>query len=100
MADPSADLARLRQEIDAIDEEIVALLNRRAAAVLAVGDAKRATGRSFYAPEREREIYERLARLNRGPFPADALQSVYREIISASLALEQPLQVAFLGPKA
>jgi chorismate mutase / prephenate dehydratase len=100
MADPSADLARLRQEIDAIDEEIVALLNRRAAAVLAVGDAKRATGRSFYAPEREREIYERLARLNRGPFPAEALQSVYREIISASLALEQPLQVAFLGPKA
>jgi chorismate mutase / prephenate dehydratase len=100
MADPSADLARLRQEIDAIDEEIVALLNRRAAAVLAVGESKRATGRSFYAPDREREIHERLARLNKGPFPADALHSVYREIISASLSLEQPVQVAFLGPKA
>ncbi len=100
MADPSAELARLRQEIDAIDEEIVALLNRRAAAALAVGEVKRETGRSLYAPEREREVYERLARLNRGPFPTDALQNVYREIMSASLALEQPVQVAFFGPKA
>jgi chorismate mutase/prephenate dehydratase len=100
MADPSAELARLRQEIDAVDAEIVALLNRRAAAVLAVGEAKRATGRPFYAPERERAIYERLARLNTGPFPTEALATVYREIISASLSLEQPVQVAFFGPKA
>lgn len=100
MADRSADLARLRQEIDAIDEQIVALLNRRAAVALAIGEAKREAGRAFYAPEREREIYERLARLNRGPFPTDALQNVYREIISASLALEQPVEVAFFGPKA
>ncbi|HEY8368560.1 MAG TPA: prephenate dehydratase [Thermodesulfobacteriota bacterium] len=100
MADPSAELARLRQEIDAVDAEIVALLNRRAAAVLRVGDLKRETGKSFYAPEREREVYERLARINTGPFPTEALHTVYREIISASLALEQPIQVAFFGPKA
>lgn len=100
MADPSADLARLRQEIDAIDEEVVALLNRRAAAALAVGEAKRLTGKAFYAPEREREVYERLTKLNRGPFPPEALQHIYREIISASLSLEQPVQVAFFGPKA
>lgn len=100
MADPSADLARLRREIDAIDEEVVALLNRRAAAALAVGEAKRQAGKSFYAPEREREVYDRLAKLNRGPFPTEALQHIYREIISASLSLEQPVQVAFFGPKA
>ncbi|HWP34213.1 MAG TPA: prephenate dehydratase [Thermodesulfobacteriota bacterium] len=100
MADPSAELTRLRQEIDAIDEQIVALLNRRAEVARRIGAAKREAGRAIYAPEREREIYERLARLNAGPFPADALRNVYREIISASLALEEPVKVAFFGPRA
>jgi len=94
------DLKKLRAEIDGIDEKILDLLNRRADAVLKIADIKRGMDESFYVPHREREIIERLKRLNRGPFPNDALRIIFREIISASLALEEPLKVACLGPLA
>ncbi len=94
------ELSKLRQEIDRIDEEILRLLNRRAEVVLRVAEIKRKTDEKFYVPHREREIIERLKKLNRGPFPNDALRIIFREIISASLALEEPLKVACLGPLA
>ncbi|MCK5237805.1 MAG: prephenate dehydratase, partial [Deltaproteobacteria bacterium] len=56
--------------------------------------------REFYNPERERQIYERLRSINKGPFPEEALKSVFREIISASLSMEKPINIAFLGPHA
>jgi chorismate mutase/prephenate dehydratase len=94
------ELSKLRQEIDGIDEEILRLLNRRAEVVLRVAEIKREKDEKFYVPQREREIIERLKKLNRGPFPNDALRIIFREIISASLALEEPLKVACLGPLA
>ena len=93
-------LDELRGEIDAIDDEILVLLNRRARCALEVGKAKKETNSDFYVPERERAIIERLTSSNEGPFPNKALKNLYREIISASLALEKPLKIAFLGPHA
>jgi len=93
-------LVELRREIDAIDDEILALLNRRAGVVIEVGKAKAGEKREFYVPSREQAIYTRLAEGNHGPFPTEAIRRVWREIISASLALEHPLKVAFLGPQA
>ena len=93
-------LKELRAEIDRLDDEILSLLNRRAEAVIEVGKIKSEQKLRFYVPEREVEILRRLSASNRGPFPGDALKAIFREIISASLALEKPLSVAFLGPKA
>ena len=93
-------LKELREEIDRLDDQILALLNRRAAAVVDVGRIKSDKNLQFYVPEREVEILRRLTAENQGPFPNDALKAIYREIISASHALEKPLSVAFLGPRA
>ncbi|WP_328754364.1 prephenate dehydratase [Geomesophilobacter sediminis] len=93
-------LANLRQEIDAIDDKILELLNQRATLVMQVGALKTQTKSDFHVPSREREIYERLTANNPGPFPSEGVRGVFREIISASLALESPMRVAFLGPSA
>ncbi len=93
-------LKKLRKEIDQIDEEILKLLNRRAEVVLEIAEEKRKKNERFYVPHREHEILQRLTRLNKGPFPNDALRIIFREIISASLSLEEPLKVACLGPLA
>lgn len=93
-------LKELRAEIDAVDDGILDLLNRRARAVIEVGRIKAREKLRFYVPEREVEILRRLTDANAGPFPNEALKAIYREIISASLALEKPLAVAFLGPRA
>jgi len=94
------DLDDLRKRIDAIDQQILDLLNQRAAVVQQVGQVKLREGLDFHAPHREEEILERLTQDNPGPFPGNAIRSVYREIISACRALEHPLLVAYLGPKA
>ena len=65
-----------------------------------VGSIKKDRNLNVYVPEREVEILRRLTAVNEGPFPNDGLKAIYREIISASLSLEKPLSVAFLGPKA
>ncbi len=93
-------LKKLRKEIDQIDEEILNLLNRRAEVVLKIAGEKRKNNQRFYVPHREHEILQRLTKLNKGPFPNDALRIIFREIISASLSLEEPLKVACLGPLA
>ena len=94
------ELERLRKEIDEIDNEILRLLNKRSVTVIAIAHIKRNEKTKFYSPEREREILERLTILNTGPFPNDTLKVIYREILSASLSLEEPLRVAYFGPLA
>jgi chorismate mutase/prephenate dehydratase len=93
-------LEEMRAEIDAIDDQILDCLNRRAALVIEVGQHKARNNREFFVPSRERAIYDRLSARNPGPFPSGGIRNVYREIISASLSLEQPLTVAYLGPQA
>jgi len=65
-----------------------------------IGRLKKKGRRSIYAPERERAVYERIENKNKGPFSNETLKSIYREIMSGSLALEKPLVVAYLGPPA
>ena len=93
-----AKLAPLRERIDSIDQQLVALLNERAAVVVEVGDIKRETASPIYAPERERQVLERIRRHNAGPLPDACLDAIWRELMSGSFALEQPLRIGFLGP--
>jgi chorismate mutase/prephenate dehydratase len=93
-------LPELRIAIDALDDELLELLNERARLVQEVGKLKAQLKQPFYVPERERQILERLQAANAGPFPTEALRPVFSEIISACLSLEHPLRVAFLGPEA
>lgn len=93
-------LSKLRKKIDNIDEEILGLLNERANVTLAIGKVKAKNKASVYVPNRERQIYEHISRINKGPLTDNSLNAIYREIMSASLALEKPIKVAYLGPPA
>jgi len=94
------DLEKFRTQIDSIDDQILELLNKRADIVVSVGKAKEGSDATFYVPSREKAIYQRLTANNSGPFPDAAVIKVFREIISASLNMEKPMQVAFFGPQA
>jgi chorismate mutase/prephenate dehydratase len=89
-------LGKLRGEIDGIDAELLALLDRRAAVVKKVGELK--DGKRVFRPEREAQILRTVAG-KAGVLPAAAAAAVFREIISACRALEQEIQVAYLGPQ-
>ena len=90
-------IGKLRGEIDALDAELLALLNRRAVLVRKVGELK--DGKRVYRPERESEILRRVAGAKGGALPAAAAAAIFREIISACRALEQEIRVAYLGPQ-
>jgi len=94
------DIKELREKIDALDEEILELLNKRTETILEIGKLKTENGSSYYVPHREKEILQRLTAINKGPFPNSGLAYVYREIISACRSLEKPISVAYLGPEA
>ncbi len=108
---PEAELQRIRADIDAIDRQIQDLLNRRAvcaqqvaevkrAELLASGDSGTAESRmNFYRPEREAQVLRAVMERNPGPLPAGEVAHIFREIMSACLALERPVRVAFLGPE-
>ena len=94
------DILKLRGEIDALDDELLALLNRRAAVVKKVGALK--GGKRVYRPEREAQILRRVSSgtaAKGGVLPAGAATAVFREVISACRALEQEIRVAYLGPQ-
>jgi len=93
-------LSPLRERIDALDRELLQLINARAALAREVADVKAANGdRKFYRPEREAVVLRRIKERNPGPLDGEEIARLFREIISACLALEQPQAVAFLGPE-
>lgn len=100
---PDADpqLADIRRDIDAIDDQLLALLNRRASCARAVAEIKIAAGEvdCFHRPERETEVLRRMMDQNPGPLSREAIGRFFRELMSECLALEKPLAVAFLGPE-
>ncbi len=101
MAAANKPLSQLRVEIDAVDDELLNLLNRRASLAGEVGELKRSSGtETFYVPTRERAIIDRLQDENAGPFPQSAIRPVFQEVISACLSLEAAVTVAYLGPEA
>jgi len=99
MTEPTLD--QLRERIDALDEQIQSLLNERASCAQHVAEAKRGDDADavYYRPEREAEVLRKVRERNKGPLPDDEIARLFREIMSACLALEQPLTVAYLGPE-
>src|SRR5579872_3312929 len=95
----SPELAALRAQIDKTDDELLRLLNQRAALVGQVATLKEKLQVPFYVPSRERQIAERLSAANPGPFPTEAIRLVFQEIFSACLSLEKTVRVAYLGPE-
>ena len=91
-------LAGLRAQIDALDRELLGLLNRRAALALAVGEVKKQQGSVVFRPEREAQVIDGLKAVNAGPLKTDSVAPIWREIMSACRALETPTRVAYLGP--
>ncbi len=94
----SLDLAHLRSQIDAIDLELLALLNSRAQVAEKVGAVKKREGTPFFRPDRVAKVIDQIHQANQGPLSNEHIASVWREIMSACLALESPMRVAYLGP--
>lgn len=100
-----AALEKLREKIDAIDEQLLELFNQRAKCAIDVAEVKRelsddaAESINFFRPDREALVIKRLKSLNRGPLSDNEVGRLIREVMSACLALEQPLKIAYLGPE-
>ena len=93
-------LENIRKKIDQVDQKIIDLLNERTELAVEIGKLKQAKGEEVYSPSRESEIYRKIDELSKGPMPKDSLKAIYREVMSASLALEKPMSIAYLGPEA
>jgi chorismate mutase/prephenate dehydratase len=99
MTDKATDgLAGLREQIDALDRQLLGMLNQRALLAEKVGDIKRAEGSPFFRPDRVAQVLEKIQQLNPGPLKNTHVAAIWREIMSACLALEAPQRVAVLGP--
>ena len=94
------DLQNLRERIDGLDRQLVDLINQRLALAAEIGRLKRSAGGEIYVPEREDAVLRKVCAQNEGPIRNEALHAIYREIMSAAIALEKPLSVAYLGPEA
>ena len=97
-AGTAGNLGALRAQIDAVDRELLALLNRRAELALAVGEIKKHEGSVVFRPEREAQVIDGLKAVNPGPLQTASIAPIWREIMSACRALETPTRVAYLGP--
>src|SRR3954467_8866817 len=92
----SDELEKIRQEIDRLDDELAALIERRATQAKKIGELK--AGAAAYRPERESQILQRVAKRN-GVLAGEKMSGVFREIISACRALEEAIRVSYLGPE-
>lgn len=94
------NLQEWRKKIDEIDSKILGLINSRVKIALEIGKIKNKEAKAYLVPDREREVLEGLKSQNEGPLPAKSISAIYREIMSASIALQHPLCIAYLGPEA
>jgi chorismate mutase / prephenate dehydratase len=94
----SPDLAHLRVQIDDIDQQLLDLLNRRARVAEQVGEGKKREGTPFFRPDRVAQVIQKIESANPGPLKNAHVSAIWREIMSACLALESPQRVAVLGP--
>lgn len=99
MAEQLPTLQELRQQIDSLDRQIMELVSQRARCAQQVAEVKLQSGdvSTFYRPEREAQVLRRIMEQNPGPLPAEEMARLFREIMSACLALEKPVSVAFAG---
>jgi chorismate mutase/prephenate dehydratase len=101
VAPASVDLHNIRERIDEVDARIHGLLNERARFAQQVGISKTKDGKAvdFYRPEREAQVLRTALKRNRGPLRDEEIARLFREIMSACLAQQEPLKIAFLGPE-
>ncbi len=104
MSQDLQSLSMLRDQIDSIDEQLQTLLNQRARCAQQVAEVKQTGVKAgeailFYRPEREAAVLRRVMARNTGPLSNEEVARLFREIMSACLALEMPLKIAFLGPE-
>ncbi|WP_043532207.1 prephenate dehydratase [Litchfieldella xinjiangensis] len=101
MTDTSTSLDALRQRIDELDDNLLRLISERAECAKQVAEIKTSSDPDavFYRPEREAQVLRRIMALNPGPLNSEEMARLFREIMSACLALEQPVKVAYLGPE-
>ncbi|WP_455200002.1 chorismate mutase, partial [Kaarinaea lacus] len=94
-------LQTLRDRIDKLDQQIQELINERGAVAKEVAKLKEASGEdvAFYRPEREAQVLREILARNKGPIPDEEMARLFREIMSACLALEMPMSIAYLGPE-
>jgi len=92
-------LEKLRNRIDELDKQLVKLLNERARVVVEIGKLKGQTGGQIYAPDREKEVLDKIIKANQGPLPDKCLVAIWRELMSGSFVLERPLRIGYLGPR-
>jgi chorismate mutase len=83
------DIADWRKKIDALDEQIVKLLNERAACAIAIGEIKRQNGAAIYEPQRERQVIEHARTSNPGPLASEQVQDIYERIMDIMRALQR-----------
>lgn len=95
----SEELASLRTQIDSIDQQLLSLVNQRAHVAEKVGELKRREGSPFFRPDRVAQVIDKIQDANKGPLQNQHVASIWREIMSACLALEAPQRVAVLGPQ-
>ncbi|HRA13937.1 MAG TPA: chorismate mutase, partial [Giesbergeria sp.] len=95
----SPDLSSLRVQIDNIDQQLLTLLNQRALVAERVGEVKKREGTPFFRPDRVAQVIEKIQAANPGPLKSAHVTAIWREIMSACLALESPQRVAVLGPE-
>ncbi|MCB1200455.1 MAG: prephenate dehydratase [Leptospiraceae bacterium] len=93
-------LNEYRKKIDLLDRQIIDLISERAEIVAAIGAEKHKSGLELYQPEREQQVYRKIAEMNRGQLDNDSLFNIYREIMSAALKHEGAFSVGYLGPEA
>jgi len=98
---PAPDLAAMRERIDAVDRQIQSLISERARFAQQVGLSKGelASAVDYYRPEREAEVLRAVLERNEGPLRDEEILRLFREIMSACLAQQEPLKVGFLGPE-
>ncbi|RKP52083.1 prephenate dehydratase [Trinickia fusca] len=94
----NSKLKPLRDRIDAIDAQLITLLNQRAAIALEVGEVKKHFNAPVFRPEREQQVIARLQHISDGPLAGEHISAIWREIMAASRSLERTVKAAYLGP--
>ena len=92
-------LEEMRNKIDRLDSQLIELMNERAKIVIEIGRLKNKTGGRIYAPDREKEVLDRITKANKGPLSDKCLVSIWRELMSGSFALEKLMRIGYLGPQ-
>jgi chorismate mutase/prephenate dehydratase len=92
-------VARLRKQLDRIDRQILSAINRRAEIAVEIGKAKTVDKQCIYDPQREAEVLDYAAAGNAGPLGGESVRAIFRELVSATRAIQLPTRVAYLGPE-